>query len=85
MHNIYAKNKVFRKDLHFKWNVDGKKKKQANFKMLEYQESVRHKTLNPTILGTFQELYLKRYLKYWKKNQNNVFMSGKDFPSWFLK
>lgn len=61
------------------------KKKQANFKMLEYQESVRHKTLNPTILGTFQELYLKRYLKYWKKNQNNVFMSGKDFPSWFLK
>lgn len=43
MHNIYAKNKVFQKGyVHFKWNVnDGKKKnKYANFKMLEYQESV---------------------------------------------
>lgn len=37
------KIKYFRKDMHFKWNVnDGKKKKNkyANFKMLEYQESV---------------------------------------------
>ena len=58
---------------------------QTELLLFKQHMNFMYNTLNPTILGTFQELYLKRYLKYWKKNQNNVFMSGKDFPSWFLK
>lgn len=65
------KTKYFRKNMHFKWNVDGKtgkkerktdkKRNMLSCKCLNIKNQWRQK-LNPTILGTFQKkLYLKRH------------------------
>lgn len=53
------KRKYFRKNMHFKWNVNDGQNRKKNRKntlscMLEYQESITAGKINPTIPGTSQ-------------------------------
>lgn len=59
------KIKYFRKDMHFKWNVNDEKKKNkyANFYMLEYQESVIAWNIKFNNTGYFSRTLFGKVLK----------------------